>query len=200
MKCRSLVCWYRRNFEGTERVSCGNRGEVCDRRDIPPALAELGRGTPIGTPIGTLIGEGGGESLDFEVDAGNVVAAFLGVAASALAKFRETNVAVLAEFKTGGDQDCINIKTGLALKLEQHAHGAGIAGAAAENPAAAAEDTPGESLHQAGGILNGYGFHLQRPRDVGSSACVVLCPVEPHVRYIGGRAGSLIVVPESNGV
>lgn len=163
---------------------------------IPPTLGELDRGTPMGIPAR----EGDGDGLDFEIDAGDFGAAFLGAAAGALAEFGETNVAVLAEFKAGGDQDGIHVEACLTLELEQHVHGAGIAGAAAENPAAAAKDAAGESLHQARGLLSGDGFHLQRPRDARRSACVALCPVDPHVRYIGARIRSIIAVQESNGI
>ena len=80
------------------------------------------------------------KGLDFEIDAGDLRAAILLVAAGALAKLGEADVPVLAQFEAGGNEHAVDVEAGLALELEQHAHRAGVAGAAAQNPAAAAED------------------------------------------------------------
>ncbi len=62
--------------------------------------------------------------LNFEIDAGNLSTAVRQIVASALAKLSETDVAVTAQFDTRSNQDRIDIDACLALKLEQHIHGA----------------------------------------------------------------------------
>ena len=104
--------------------------------------------------------------LDFQIDAGDIAAAFLGVAARALAEFGETHVAVLVQLQAGGDEHAVDIEACLALEFEQHAHHAGVAGAAAEDPAAAAKDAAGECFHQARGLFGRNRFHFQRPGNV----------------------------------
>jgi hypothetical protein len=70
------------------------------------------------------------------------------MAARALAELGKADVPALAQFQPGGDHHAVNIHAGLPLELEQHAHRAGIVGAAAQHPAAAAENCAGERLHQ----------------------------------------------------
>lgn len=58
-------------------------------------------------------------SLDFEIDAGNLVAAVLRTETCALAKFGKTDVAAAAEFQPRSNQDRVNINTNLPFKLKQ---------------------------------------------------------------------------------
>ena len=60
-----------------------------------------------------------GISLNFEIDAGNLVAALLRTETRALAKFGKTDVAAAAEFQPRSNQDRVNINTSLPFKLEQ---------------------------------------------------------------------------------
>ena len=89
------------------------------------------------------------KGLDLEVHAGNLCAAVGLVIAGALAEFREADVAVLAEFKAGGDENAVDVHAGLALKLKQHGYGPGIVGAPAEHPTTAAQNSSGEDFDKA---------------------------------------------------
>src|SRR4051812_47542076 len=86
----------------------------------------------------------------------------------------------------------------MALKFKEQIHQAGVGGAAAENPPAAPQDSPGEGLDQARRLFEGDGLHLQRPGNAWSSLRAPFCPVDPHARFIGGGLGGMMVVPESN--
>ena len=113
-----------------------------------------------------------GKGLDLQVDAGNLGAAILLVAAGALAEFGKADVPALAQFQAGGDHHAVNIDAGLPLKLEQHIHGAGIVCSAAENPAATTQDCAGESLDQARRLFDGDGLHLHGPGNAHHLSCV----------------------------
>ena len=103
------------------------------------------------------------KGLDLQVDAGDLAAAILLVAAGALAEFGEADMPALAQLQAGGDHDAVDIDAGLPLELEEHVHGAGIVCAAAEDPSATAEDRAGQDLNQPRGVLDGDGLHLHRP-------------------------------------
>ena len=85
------------------------------------------------------------------------------LAARALAKLREADVAALAEFQSRGDQNAVDVDAGLALKLEEHVHDPGVVCAAAQHPAATAEDRAGEGLDEARRLFGGDGPHLHCP-------------------------------------
>ncbi len=127
------------------------------------------------------------ESLDLQIDTGDFVAAILLMAAGALAEFGEPDVAGLIQLESGGNQQAVDVEACLALKLEQHAHGAGIAGSAAKNPPATTEDGAGEGLHQSRRFFDRDGFHFQGPGNDCRALRIPLCPVGPHARYIGGQ-------------
>src|ERR1700676_3601366 len=103
------------------------RGARCEY--VLPALGQCG-----------LANHCGWEGLDFEIDAGDFVAAFLVMTAGALAEFSETDVAVLAEFDSSGNQDAVYVNAGLALEFEEHVDNAGVSGASAQDPSTTAED------------------------------------------------------------
>lgn len=105
--------------------------------------------------------------LDFKIDAGDFPSAIAELVSGALAKFGEPDMAGLAELYPCGDEDAINIDAGLALKLEQHVDGAGIAGPAAQNPASATKNGTGEGADEARGLDLGDRLHLQGPGDCG---------------------------------
>ena len=90
------------------------------------------------------------KGLNLQVDAGDLRAAFLLMAAGALAELGKADMPVLAQFQPGGDQHAVDVHAGLALELEEHAHRACIVSAAAQNPAATAENCTRENLDQIG--------------------------------------------------
>lgn len=113
-----------------------------------------------------------GKCLDLQVDAGNLGATILLVAAGALAELGKTKVPALVKFQAGCNHHTINIHAGLALEFEQHAYGSGIVCAAAENPAPAAQDGASEVLDETRGLLDGDGLHLHSPRNARRSFCI----------------------------
>jgi len=82
--------------------------------------------------------------MDFEVDRDDFSADVVEVAAGALAEFSEAQVGELAEFEADGDEDGVHVHAAHSLEFEEHVDGAGVVCAAAEDPAAAAEDGAGE--------------------------------------------------------
>ena len=74
-----------------------------------------------------------GESLNFQVNAGYLGATIAVLTAGALAELSEADMAGLAEFDSGGYEDAVNVDAGLALELEEHGDGSGVACAAAED-------------------------------------------------------------------
>ena len=104
-----------------------------------------------------------GEAVNLEIDADNLAAAVLPMAAGALAELGEAHVGELAEFNPGCDQDGIHIDAVLAFELKEHADESAVAGSAAKDPAAVAEDRAGKRRDQSCRIIHGGCFHLQRP-------------------------------------
>src|SRR5208282_2974868 len=66
------------------------------------------------------------KSLNLEIDAGDLRTAISLLAARALAKFGEPDVAALAEFQPRRNHDRVDVDTGLPLEFEQHVHPSGV--------------------------------------------------------------------------
>ncbi len=120
------------------------------------------------------------------------------MAAGALAEFGKANMPALAQFQPGGDQHTVNIYAGLPLELEQHVHRAGIVGAAAQNPSAAAENCACESLDQPRWLLYGDGLHLHRPGNA-HRLYRVDSGIFSLTTVLSEPAASITYVQESNG-
>jgi len=127
-----------------------------------------------------------GEGLDFEVDAGDLGGAPVILVAGAGAEFCKADVAGLAELDSRGNEDAVDIDAGLPLKFEEHVDDAGVGGPAAENPASAAEDGPGEGCDEARWLDLRDGFHLQNPGCVLSIGLVSLRHCKPHFQFYRG--------------
>ena len=139
-----------------------------------------------------------GESLNFEIDTCNLTAALGMVIPGALAKLRETDMAVLAEFDAGGNKNTVDVDAGLALKFEQQIDHPGVRSAATEHPSTAAENCTGKSAHQARWFNHRHGLHLQGPRYCSRPGGMTLQHFEPHPGYIGSSTSNIRAVLESN--
>jgi len=117
-----------------------------------------------------------------------------------LAELGKTDVSALAQLQSGGDHQAVNIHTSLALELEQHVHRAGVICAAAENPAATAQNCACEGLNQPRRLFDGDGLHLHRPGKAKRLRFVVARYCSHHTCLIGVTQRSLTIVPESNGI
>ena len=87
------------------------------------------------------------------------------VIAGALAKLGEPDVAILAELNSGSDQHAVDLDTGLTLEFEEHVDYTHVCGPAAQDPAAAAHNGPGQGANQPRGFDDGDGLHLKSPGD-----------------------------------
>lgn len=140
------------------------------------------------------------EGLDFEVDAGDLSAAILLMAAGTLAKLGKADVAGLAEFETGGDEDAVDVNAGLAFEFKEHVDGSGVICATAEHPTAATQDCAREGVNQSSRFLDGDSLHLHRPGNGHGLCRFELGHGQPHNGVIGGWRWSLTYVQESNGL
>jgi len=102
-------------------------------------------------------------SVDFKVDADDLTAALVELAAGALAEFGKAHVRELAQFKARSDQHGVNVYTALPFELKKHVDQAGIAGSAAKNPASITKDGSGKHLQQARRLFGGGCLHLESP-------------------------------------
>src|SRR5580692_3984467 len=107
-----------------------------------------------------------GKCLYLKVDAGNLSATFLQLAARALAKFGESNMPGLTQVDSGGNQHTVNIHANLPLKFEQHVHRACIVCAPAQYPAATGKDCTRKRTHEMRWLVTADSLHLHRPRYV----------------------------------
>jgi hypothetical protein len=121
------------------------------------------------------------------------------LAARALAKLSKAQMAVWAQFKTGPDEDAVNIDACLALEFEEHVDHAGVVGAAAQHPASATVNGAGKTLHQARRFLNAYRLHLHRPRAAAELNSALVCHLASHSGFIGGGRDGIKSVADSNG-
>ena len=87
--------------------------------------------------------------MDFEIHACDFCPALALATAGALAKFGESDVTRLAQFKTGRNEHAVDIEACLPFKFEEEIHQPCVTGAAAENPPAATQDSAGEALDEA---------------------------------------------------
>src|SRR5579863_3565471 len=139
------------------------------------------------------------ECLDLELDAGDLSGAVGEMAARTLAQLSETDVAGLAELNARGDDHGVDVDAELALEFKEHGDGAGVAGSAAEHPAAASKDGAGKRLHEVGGLNGRNGLHLHRP-GIGDGDPFDLLVCDKHFsRFIGGGRDAARIVPESHG-
>lgn len=136
--------------------------------------------------------------MDFEIDAGDLAAAVVGMIMGALAELGQAAMPRLAELDSCGDEDAVNIETGLSLEFKEHVDGAAVTGAAAQHPTSATKDAAGQRLDQAGGLDHRYSFHLQRPGEKGRKILVRHMHVQLHNGVIGSQWRRLTFVPESN--
>jgi len=113
-----------------------------------------------------------GKGLDLQIDAGNLGAAILLVAACTQAEFGKADVPTLAQLQAGGDQHAVNLNAGLALEFKQDGHRTGIVGATAENPAATAKNGSGEGLDQSRGLFDRNSVDLHRPGGTNRRCCI----------------------------
>lgn len=137
--------------------------------------------------------------LHFEVDTGDLVAAILLLRSSALAKLSKANMAILAEFNSGGDQHAVDIHASLTLELEQHVDQSGLVCSTAQNPPATTKDRTGEGADKARWVFHGDSLHLHRPGYAFRRPCVLARHSPPPNAHIGAGCNGFTHVPESNG-
>lgn len=144
--------------------------------------------------------DSGRQGLDFQVHAGDLSGAVAALVSRALAQLGKADVPGLAELDSSGNENAVDIDAGLALELKEQVDGAGVGGAAAQDPSAACEDGASEGADKARRVNLGDCFHLQGPW---SWRCLYVRRVghlwNLTLGFIGGRRGTMTVVAESNG-
>lgn len=139
-----------------------------------------------------------GEGLYLKINADNLRAARLRAETGALAQFREAEMGSAAQVKTHRNQDAVDLYTRLPFKFEEHAHGSGIVGAAAQHPTAATKNGPGQGLHQSARLLHRDSPHLHGPGDRRFVHPIAVWNVLSHVPVIGPMRRSMMHVQESD--
>lgn len=103
---------------------------------------------------------------------------------------------VLAEFEARGNQNTVNIHTGLAFKFKQKVHSAGIVGATAQNPSAVAQNRARQCLHQPVRFFARNRSHLHGPRRGDRLHRIAKWNCLSHSMVIGVLSGTSIDVQE----
>ena len=85
--------------------------------------------------------------LNLEINAHDLLLAFLPNHARALAQFRKADMRSLAEFKTRRNQDAVNLQARPPFKLKENVDQARVTRAPAQYPASATENRPSKGLH-----------------------------------------------------
>lgn len=78
-----------------------------------------------------------GEGLDLQIHTRNLGPAVFLMIAGAVAELSKTDVSVVTQLQPSRNQQAVDIDTSLALELEEQVYHTGIAGPAAQDPAAA---------------------------------------------------------------
>jgi hypothetical protein len=138
------------------------------------------------------------EGLNLKIDADNLRTARLRAETSALAQFREPEMGSAAQVKTHCNQDAVDLYARLPFKFEEHAHGSGIVGAAAQHPTAATENGPGQGLHQSARLLHRDSPHLHGPGNRRLMHPIAEWNMLSHVPVIGPMRWSMMHVQESD--
>jgi hypothetical protein len=129
--------------------------------------------------------------LDIEIDAYDVASAISRAAACALAEFSQPEVTDVAQVETRGDEYAVDVFAILAFELENHVNGTVVACAAAQNPAAAAQNCSGEDLHETAWFDVSGCPELQSPRISLLSSRDSRCVHIAHGGFIGRAESSV---------
>ena len=105
----------------------------------------------------------------------------------------KANVRSLAEFQPGGYQNAVDFQAGTPLKFKQNLDHARVACTPAQNPASACKNCAGQGFDCPARLLPRDCPHLQRPWNRTCRWGIAKTLSLPHVRFIGGRNGTIML-------